>query len=105
MEHGTSNDGKHDQECFQKERSRDPSIHSGFRVALGPGREELLIHALIADEKQHGWNGISECLQDGEVAEYLEVTRWETPSYLSPAPCLIQQQGDCNDNDGCDKGA
>ena len=54
MKLGTGDNGEEDEEGFKRDCTDDPTDHRFARIAFRFGGEELLIHALVADEQQRG---------------------------------------------------
>src|ERR1035438_10540823 len=105
LQRGATEHRDGDDHGFQHQCAADPSEDRQARVALGTRREELLIHALIADQQQQGGQQISEAVYPTERSEHGEVIGWQCRVNSRPAAGARQEQRQRNERDDGDQQA
>ena len=92
-EEGGANDGEGDDDGLEDDGADDPADDGAGGVLLGAGGEELLIHGLIAEQEQAGGQEELEALDEGEVAEELEVGGGQGFADDVPAAAVVDEDG------------
>src|ERR1017187_2484634 len=105
VERGAADDCDGDDDSLEYESAADPSKDGQARVALRAGREELLIHALIAEQQQQGGQQISEAGHPAERPEHGEVIGGQCSVDGRPAACARQQYRQRDERDDGDQQA
>ena len=86
-------------------RAHDPADDGDARVALGFGREELLVHDLVAEHEQQGGHQKLEPLRKRQVAQHLKVRGRQRGVQTRPAAGLHEEHGRGDDADDGDQRA
>ena len=87
-----ADDRERDDDRFEHDRARDPANHRTTRILLRFGREELLVHRLIAQHEQERRQKELEGLDQREISQYLEVRSGQGMSDAAPAPGVMQYE-------------
>ena len=92
-EEGGAGDGEGDDDGFEDDGADDPADDGAGGVLLGFGGEELLVHGLVAEHEQAGGEEELEGLDEGDVAEDLEVGGGEGGVDGGPAAGDVDEDG------------
>ena len=80
-EEGGAGDGDGDDDGFEDDGADNPAGDGAGGVLFGFGGEELLVHGLVAEHEEAGGEEEFEALDEGEIAEELEVGGGECSVY------------------------
>ena len=92
-EKGGTGDGEGDDDGFKDDGADNPADDGAGGVLFGAGGEEFLVHALVAEEQEAGGEEELESLEEGKIAENLEVGGGEGGVDVGPAAGGVDEDG------------
>ena len=93
-EEGGAGDGEGYDDGLEDDGADDPADDGAGGVLFGFGGEELLVHGLVAEHEQAGGEEEFEALDEGEVAEELEVGGGKGGVDGGPASAVMDEDGE-----------